>query len=137
MVGQDQWELRGAGDARIKALETDVATAETTLALKNARVLDTTGAEAPTTTAYQLQMGTTVGTTNASGVLTVIFPTAFPTALVTVVATMGFDNAAILVTSDNYATDNTVTQFVVRSYAHDGVAQASTTIRVNWLAMGY
>jgi hypothetical protein len=135
LFGQAEWERRGENEARIRSLETSRLADEATLALKNLRVLDTSGAEDPATTHYLLQAGSTVAGTDASGDIVITYPTAFTTSTLYVVACEGdITHAAALVMPHVYS----AASFTVRiCNSTTGAAWATSgNMRINWIAVG-
>lgn len=83
-----------------------------------------------------IQAGTFVGTTSASGDLTITYPTTFPGG---VIAGIGFSGDAVYIVS---ATPTTVAQpttssLFLRFAQPNGTALANTTVRGTWIAVGW
>lgn len=76
---------------------------------------------------FYTQVGTTVGTTNVSGDLTITFPAAFPNGIITVIACQGDITTGGLVAAYLFTPSN----FAVR------MANANTSARINWIAIGW
>lgn len=79
--------------------------------------------------AFKMQAGTTVRTTNGSGDYTVTFPTAFSTGVLTIVACDGDDSG-----TPNLSV---IAATVTTSQFSGSSNKASSTIRVNWIALGW
>ena len=85
--------------------------------------------------AYKIQGGTTVATTSTGGGLSIAWGTSFPVGVVTVLAMAGDDTVAGLIINI-VAAQVTLASFGIVAYT--GVtALASTSIRVNWIAIGF
>jgi hypothetical protein len=92
-------------------------------------------------TAYFLQAGTNVVPTDGNGYFTINYPVTFPNGVVTVVCIPGespggashiFQGPDLSLTSLG-----STSLFNGRAYGHAGNAQANTTTRVDWVAVGW
>ena len=85
-----------------------------------------------------IQTGTTVGTPNASGDLTITFLNPFPTALDTVVICNGdVGNNPTQMSGWNPGAGFDVSHFVCRNITSTTGAAIASSIRVNWIAIGH
>jgi hypothetical protein len=93
------------------------------------------GSSPSSTTRIRMQAGTTVAATNATGELTITFPSAFATGLLSVLACPGDDVGTLvsIVVADSTGLSN----FTIRCHQGDGAAVVSQTVRVNWMALGW
>lgn len=97
-----------------------------------------TGTVPPTTAPnWYIQGGSSAVSTGGTGGFTVNFPTAFPNGLVTVFCCIG-DN---LSGASSQAAINTgganKVGFVGTAWGPTGSTNASTTVRINWIAIGF
>jgi hypothetical protein len=86
-----------------------------------------------------IQGGTTVGTTDANGNFGIIFPQAFPNGLITAVAysgDSGVGNYIFSATASGVASPN-LSAFYVNVKNTSGSNIGSTTVRFNWIAIGF
>lgn len=96
-----------------------------------------TAPPALTAAAFKIQAGSTVGVVGANGALTVAFPAAFPNGVLTIIATAG-DNTAAFATARVNQPATTLSGFTVEciTTANIDVANGST-VRLNWIAVGW
>lgn len=104
--------------------------------VSNLSVLDTTGGEDPLATAYMLQAGSSVVSSDGGGDAVITYPAAFSVATLWVVACQGdITGNELLVYPHVYTT----TTFTVRlNHSITGAAWVSAgPFRINWMALGY
>lgn len=98
----------------------------------------------PSTTSPQMRVGNVVGTTDANGEITFTFSTAFPTACLGVCITIGDVSAGGMVAGVKTLTTSSFTAAIWTPTVVAGIGggygvsrQASSAVRLNYIAVGY
>ncbi|MEZ2388879.1 hypothetical protein AB6813_04910 [bacterium RCC_150] len=85
-----------------------------------------------------IQGGTAVASTDAAGNLAIAYPAAFPNGVIASVAMNGDSNTGNLLMAGAGAFTQTVsTLYINVKTANTGAIVASSTVRVNWVALGW
>jgi hypothetical protein len=139
MVGQAEWELRGANDGRIKAAESRLVTAESGIVqrLKMSGVGAALVSDPPPAVATNqfLIQAATVVINFSGGNGSVTWPVAFPTGVLTVLTSNG-DSAAINYALFSTHTTTTSGTSIVCINSGTGVG-IDGLVRVNYMAIGW